>query len=162
MDSKSPHLSLLKSQIRTLSTMSSAPSPASVFHRLAGLFTVTDKAFEVDPSVWKLVAAGLRAFSSSQFCLNGDSIQVTLFSASFKRCASLWILLFSDCDHAGVEVHGSCSARRFQSKLQYCQDLLINTFNISSRTVKLLMVQDNIGSLTFALEFSIAILQGMD
>jgi len=121
--------------------------------RLAQLFTLFERAVEESPVIRNLVAAGVATFTTSQFVLEGKVIQSAVFAASLKRCGLLWKLLLNELETL------SCP-QRLLLKLQYCQRFCIRTFNTCSLDTKRSMVSDNAASLAFALELSVAIIQG--
>ena len=101
-----------------------------------------------------LVANGIATVAASQFVLEGKDIQTAVFAASLKRCGLLWKLLLKELETL------SCP-QRLLLKLQYCQRFCIRTFNTCPLDTKRSMVYDNAASLAFALELSVAVIQGI-
>ena len=122
--------------------------------KLAQLFTLTERAVEESPAIRNLVANGIATVAASQFVLEGKDIQTAVFAASLKRCGLLWKLLLKELETL------SCP-QRLLLKLQYCQRFCIRTFNTCPLDTKRSMVYDNAASLAFALELSVAVIQGI-
>ena len=121
--------------------------------KLPWLFALTDKSVDVDPVTRKVVAAGIASVFHRQFVLEGKAILSAVFAGSFKRCALIWKLLLK-------ELTSSCP-QRLLLKLEYCQKFCIRTFNSSPVDTRQLLVSENAASITFALDLSIAVLQGI-
>ena len=109
---------------------------------------------DTDPVARKIVAEGIARFIEGQFVLEGESILSAVFAGSFKRCALLWKLLLKELD-------ASSCPQRLLLKLEYCQRICIRAFSSSPLDTKRSMVSENAASITFALDLSIAVLQGI-
>ena len=123
--------------------------------RLAWLLQQAEEAVDDDPLFRKVVAIGIAPYVDGRFTLKGKPVLSAVFAGSFKRCALLWKLLLKELESS------SCPRpQRLLLKLEYCQRFCIQTFNLSPLDTKLSMVSENTASITFALELSIAVLQG--
>ena len=122
--------------------------------QLPWLFTLTEENVESNPAIRQLVTTGIAPLVHSQFVLEGKAIVSAVFAGSLKRCALLWNLLLR-------EVKASSCPQRLLLKLEYCQKYqCIETFNSSPLEIKRSLVSENAASITFALDLSIAVLQG--
>ena len=122
--------------------------------KLPWLFQLAEKTVDESPFFRKLVATGIAPFINGQFALEGKTVLSAVFAGSFKRCALLWKLLLK-------ELKVSNYPQRLLLKLEYCQRFCIKAFNISPLDTKWSLVSENAASITFALELSIAVLQGI-
>ena len=121
--------------------------------KLLWLFQLAEKLVDENPSIRKLVATGIASFINGQFAMEGKAVLSVVFVGSFKRCALLWKLLLK-------ELKVSNYPQRLLLKLEYCQRFCIETFNISPLDTKRTLVSENATSITFALDLSVAVLQG--
>lgn len=123
--------------------------------KLPWLFALTEENVEWNPAIRQLITTGIAPLVRSQFVLEGKAIVSAVFAGSFKRCALLWNLLFR-------ELKGSSYPQRLLLKLEYCQKYqCIETFNSSSLEIKRSLVSENAASITFALDLSVALMQGI-
>ena len=122
--------------------------------KLPWLFALTDISVDADPLTRKVVANGIATFLHRQFALEGKAVLSAVFAGSFKRCALIWKLLLK-------ELKTSSYPNRLLLKLEYCQRFCIRTFNSSPLDTKRLLVSQNAASITFALDLSIAVFQGI-
>ena len=118
------------------------------------LLQLTEQLADDIPLFRMMLATGIASFVDSQFALKGKTVLSGVFAGSFKRCALLWKLLLK-------ELETSSRPQRLLLKLEYCQEFCIRTFNSSPLDTKQLLVSDNAASITFALDLSIAVLQGI-
>ena len=117
------------------------------------LFQLVEERADENPSFGALLSTGVASFFCGQFALEGKTVLPAVFAGSFKRCALLWKLLLK-------ELEVSSCPQRLLLKLFYCQQLCIRAFNSSPLDIKRSMVSENAASITFALDLSIAVLQG--
>ena len=123
--------------------------------KLPWLFALTEENVESNPAIRQLVTTGIAPIVHSQFVLEGKAIASAVFAGSFKRCALLWNLLLR-------ELKASSYPQRLLLKLEYCQKYqCIETFISSPLEIKRSLVSENAASITFALDLSIAVLQGI-
>ena len=123
---------------------------AGILQELLQLTEVVD----TDPFARKIVAEGIARFIEGQFVLEGKPVLLAVFAVSFKRCALLWKLLLKELDAF------SCP-QRLLLKLEYCQRFCILAFSSSPLDTKWSLVSENASFITFALDLSIALLQGI-
>lgn len=121
--------------------------------KLARLLQQAEEAVDDDPLFRRIVAIGIAPYVEGQFMLEGKPVLSAVFAGSFKRCALLWKLLLE-------KLESSSCPQRLLLKLEYCQRFCIQTFNTSPLDTNLSMVSENAASITFALDLSIAVLQG--
>ena len=127
---------------------------SSTFEKLAILFSAAEQVLdcETETIVLRLLLAnGVHTLVGCKFMLEGKEIPSSLFSASFKRCALLWKLLFKE---------GNDCSQRLLLKLDYCQNFMLKIFNEANLDMKLSMGTDNTSSNMFILDFCVSILQG--
>ena len=122
--------------------------------KLPLLLQLTEELADENPSLGILLAVGIASFVGGQFALEGKTVLSAVFAGSFKRCALLWKLLLK-------ELEASSCPQRLLLKLVYCQGFCIQTFNSSPLDTKRSMVSENAASIKFALDLSIAVLQGV-
>ena len=122
--------------------------------KLPLLLQLTEELADENPTLRIMLALGIATFVGSQFALEGKTVLPAVFAGSFKRCTLLWKLLLK-------ELEASSCPQRLLLKLFYCQQLCIRTFNSSPLDIKWSMVSENAASITFALDLSIAVLQGI-
>ena len=125
--------------------------------RVASLLPLIERALDNETGD---VHVGLRMFladgihnviAGCKFVIEGKEILLPTFSASFKRCALLWRLLYQG---------GNASSQRVLFKLDHGQKFLIKIFNGACLDVKISMGRSNTGADHFILEFCANILQG--
>ena len=109
---------------------------------------------DTDPFARKIVAEGIARFIDGKGVLEGKPVLSAVFAGSFQRCALLWKLLLKELDAF------SCP-QRLLLKLEYCQGFCIRVFSSSPLDTKRSLVSENAASITFALDLSIAVLQGI-
>ena len=117
------------------------------------LLQLTEELADKNPLFGMLLSTGVASFFCGQFALEGKTVLPAVFTGSFKRCALLWKLLLK-------KLEASSCPQRLLLKLKYCQEFCFRTFNISPLEIKRSMVSENAASITFALDLSIAVLQG--
>jgi len=122
--------------------------------KLARLLRIIEDEVDVNPIIRNLVANGIGPFVTRQFVLEGEVVQSAVFTAFFKRCAFLWNLLLKELETT------SNRPQRLLLKLEYCQRFCIQAFHSSPPDAKRSMVSGNSASISFALDLSVAILQG--
>ena len=121
--------------------------------KLPWLLQVAEKHVDENFFFRKLVATGIATYVNGQFALEGEAVLSAVFAGSFKRCALLWKLLLK-------ELKVSNCPQRLLLKLEYCQRFCIQAFSSSPLDNKRSLVSENATSVTFALDLSIAVLQG--
>ena len=118
------------------------------------LLQLTELLADDIPLFRMMLTTGIASFVDGQFALKGKTVLSAAFAGSFKRCGLLWKLLLK-------ELEASSHHQRLLLKLEYCQEFCIRTFNSSPLDTKQLLVSDNAASITFALDLSITLLQGI-
>lgn len=134
----------------------SAQQDAQSCTKYASLYQMADDMIDANSfSRNSEYVTGLQAFVGRRFKVKGNSVQSTIFSAAFKRCAVLWKRLLEE-----LESRVPSSDALLLFKLRYSQHLCINTFDLASQEVKLSVARGNMWSLTFIVELSTAVLRG--
>ena len=122
--------------------------------KLPLLLQLTEETVDKSPLIRKMVAIGIAPIVKSQLTWEGKDIASAEFAGSLKRCVLLWKILLK-------EIKACNCPQRLLLKLEYCQRFCIQAFNRSSLDTKRSLVSENAASITFGLDLSIAVLQGI-
>ena len=128
--------------------------PQRLSAKLPRLLQLAEETVDKSPLIRKMVAIGIASVVDGQFALEGKAILSAVFAGSFKRCALLWKLLLK-------ELKAFSCPQRLLLKLEYCQTFTIRTFSSCPPDTKQSLVSENAASITFGLDLSIAVLQGI-